>query len=360
MADKVLTIDVPDDDLVGIADAGNQDRVPPKKTEGAGGDADLGIDLLKDQVATLSKEREEDRKKVEAAQRDARDAQERARLQQQETVRARREADSARTEGIDAQRVAIDNAIAAAKSAGDSAESEYAAAFEAGDAKKAATAQRKIAKAEAELSQLEAGKAALPERAATTTGRAEADAGRGDRSDDTGRREPQPQTEDERIDAYIRQFSAPAQRWLREHRECVTNRARNLAVMAADEEAVEQGLKRDSAEYFEYIDRRMGYAKDTSGGNGSDQDRRHQQRHDGNGSNGSMASRASAPVRGSTSNGGEKSTSVDLTEGEQRTATDGTIIWNYGPNKGEPIGVREYARRKLAQQKAGRFETPYA
>jgi hypothetical protein len=357
MADRTLTIDIPDDDLEGIADAGNQDRPQPKDGGKQGDGADAGIEALKTQVSTLTQERDDDRKKAEDAERRRQQAEADARRERQDADRARREAESARTDGVDAQRVAIDNAIAAAQASADNAESEYATAFEAGDAKKVAAAQRRIAKAEAELAQLNAGKAVLADQPARTA--------RSDRSDDRSR-PAKSTTEQERIDAYIGQFTPSAQEWLRRHVECVTDKSKNYMAIAAHNEAMAQGHQQDTQAYWSFIDRKMGYdggTEDDDGGasTGRASQQRQQPHQDGNGSNGMAASRKSAPVRGSNGSGaGGRSTSVDLTLREQQMATDGTIVWNTGALKGEPIGVKEYARRKLAMAKEGRFETPYA
>ena len=65
----------------------------------------------------------------------------------------------------------------------------------------------------------------------------------------------------------------------------------------------------------------------------------------------------SAPI--SRGDGGDISSGgpavVKLSAGEARAATDGSIIWNAGPNKGEPIGVKEYARRKAIMMKQGQY-----
>jgi hypothetical protein len=41
---------------------------------------------------------------------------------------------------------------------------------------------------------------------------------------------------------------------------------------------------------------------------------------------------------------------VRLTKGEYERSMDGSLTWNYGPRKGEPIGPKEYARRKIAMR----------
>ena len=60
-------------------------------------------------------------------------------------------------------------------------------------------------------------------------------------------------------------------------------------------------------------------------------------------------------------NGG--ATEVRLSAAEARSATDGTLVWNYEDptgkgrfKKGEPIGIQEMARRKAALTKDGRYQ----
>ena len=36
-------------------------------------------------------------------------------------------------------------------------------------------------------------------------------------------------------------------------------------------------------------------------------------------------------------------------------ATDGTLTWNHGPKRGQPIGIAEFARRKAAMHAEGRY-----
>ena len=57
---------------------------------------------------------------------------------------------------------------------------------------------------------------------------------------------------------------------------------------------------------------------------------------------------------------------VRLSKGEAASATDGTLIWNYDDpsgqkrfRKGDPIGVQEMARRKLALQQAGQYDKSF-
>ena len=57
-------------------------------------------------------------------------------------------------------------------------------------------------------------------------------------------------------------------------------------------------------------------------------------------------------------------TEVRLTAGEARAATDGSVVWTYDDPKGkfkknDPVGTQEYARRKLAMQKQGRYDRSF-
>lgn len=357
--DDELVIDIPDDDLEGIEDSNEAPKA--KKADGAEeGERGSAWNDLKDQVQSLTKQRDDDRKARERAESDRRASEERERRARDDAAIAQRDAAVARTEGVEGQRVAIENAIAASKQALDAAEAELASAGEAGDWKKIAAAQRRIGETAAELKQLEAGKASLP---AATEGRV-----------DTRREERRVPTEDEKFDRYIGQFKPRVQDWLRKHPECVKDQSKNERVIRAHHVAMDQGLEDGSDEYFDFLDQKMGYATDDSGGDnvkpngkGGDPSLRAvpQQRQQPRQENRSMRVAPVSREGGGGSGGGGGGTQVTLTAGEQRNATDGTLTWNYDdPNgkfkKGDPIGIREMARRKAKMLKEGRYEIPYA
>jgi hypothetical protein len=138
-------------------------------------------------------------------------------------------------------------------------------------------------------------------------------------------------------EAYIGKFTQRSQEYLRQHRELVTNENKNKRMIAAHYEAEAEGHKPDSEAYFQFLDNKLGYA---------DAPKKAPSRMP-----------AGAPVsrgNGDIQSGGNGNI-VKLSSGEARAATDGSIVWNAGANKGEPIGVKEYARRKSLMIKSGQY-----
>jgi hypothetical protein len=137
------------------------------------------------------------------------------------------------------------------------------------------------------------------------------------------------------VEGYISRFSQRSQDYLRKNIEYVKDPVKNKKLVAAHYEAEAEGYTPDTDAYFEYLDSRL---------KGAAQPAKVEKE-----SHPSRKSTPAAPVsRGndlsSGGSGGERK--VKLTPNEARAATDGTIVWNTGPNKGKPIGVKEYARRK--------------
>lgn len=138
-------------------------------------------------------------------------------------------------------------------------------------------------------------------------------------------------------EAYIGKFTQRSQEYLRQHRELVTNENKNKRMIAAHYEAEAEGHKPDSEAYFQFLDNKLGYA---------DAPKKAPSRMP-----------AGAPVsrgNGDIQSGGNGNV-IKLSSGEARAATDGSIVWNTGANKGEPIGVKEYARRKSLMIKNGQY-----
>jgi hypothetical protein len=141
------------------------------------------------------------------------------------------------------------------------------------------------------------------------------------------------------VEAYCQGRTEPTAKWLREHSEWVTDPRKQAKLTGAHYDAVGEGLTPDTPEYFEHVEKRISLQR---GGNG----------------NGNGGRRPAIPnvVKNDPnthiSRGGRE---VYLTAGEAKAATDGSLIWNYGPNKGQPIGTGEYARRKAAMVAEGRY-----
>lgn len=288
----------------------------------------------------------------ERAEREAAEERTKRIAAQQEADRTRQERDVARTE-VETTRGAlnesqlgtVESGIAAAKAEADAAEREFHQAFESGDAAKTAAAQRKIARAEAKLVRLDEAKEDIEARTKATPEPA------------VRKVEPEaPRTQNaDPLEAYLAGRTEPTQRWLRDHKEWVTDPRKNAKLTSAHYSAVGDGLEPDTAAYFEHVETAIGL-KTNGTGNGAAKP------------NGSASVRRSAPPpaapvgasAGGTNGGGNE---VRLSRSEAAAATDGTHVWNYsdpsGQNrfkKGEPIGVQEFARRKLEMTRQGLYD----
>ena len=293
-------------------------------------------DALKAQLTELQAETAREKAGREAAER-------RATNEAQARHAAQTEVESTRTEIAETRLGTVEQGIAAAQTSSDAAKSEYKAAMEAGDWTKAAEAQERLADARSTLGRLTEAKADLEIQKATPQ-----------------RQQPRieaPQTQADPVEAFIAGRSAPTAKWLRDHpddaRALATNSdpRRAAKLNAADSDAVAEGFARDTPEYFKHVESFLGITKTngkTTNGNGQTQRR--------------AASAPVAPVA-SSAGGVSGGTEVRLSAGEARSATDGTLIWNYDDpsgqkrfKKGDPIGVQEFARRKLALKESGQYD----
>jgi hypothetical protein len=293
-------------------------------------------DALKAQLTELQAETAREKAGREAAER-------RATSEAQARHAAQTEVESTRTEIAETRLGTVEQGIAAATTEADAAQAEYTSAMEAGDWKKAGEAQRKIARAESTKVRLEEAKSDLEVQKA--------------QPQTAARRDIQSPPGDP-VEAFINGRSAPTQAWLRAHPEDAralalnTDPRRAAKLNAADSDAVAEGFARDTPEYFKHVETFLGITK-TNGkaatnGNGQTQRR--------------AASAPVAPVA-SSAGGVSGGTEVRLSAGEARSATDGTLIWNYDDpsgqkrfKKGDPIGVQEMARRKLALKESGQYD----
>jgi hypothetical protein len=75
---------------------------------------------------------------------------------------------------------------------------------------------------------------------------------------------------DDPVEAFCEGKTEPSARWLREHRDWVTNPQKNARLTSAHFDAVAEGLTPDSSEYFEHVERAIGLdrrsANDDRGG----------------------------------------------------------------------------------------------
>lgn len=280
----------------------------------------------------------------EAEKRRADDATARATTAEQEAARLRESETKARGETVESQIDAVANAINAATAEGDAAERDYAAAMSEGDFARAATAQRKMSGAEARLAQLNDAKSELDHaKKSAKPAATEREAVRGNP-----------------VDQFIASRTAPTATWLRAHPDVADSIVRGgdigQIVAGADAEARRKNIKLDTDEYFHLIETRLGLREEKRADAGADPDPDSKPRKKPVGG---------APMsRETTSDADASANRVTLTRGEQNNATDGTLVWTKNDKlvregkavAGQPIGLKEMARRKQAMGKQGYYD----
>lgn len=286
----------------------------------------------------------------EERERDARQRAERVAADERRAAEAaRKDAETARSEVTDSQLGHVTSGIAAAEAEASAAEAEYAKLLEEGKFAEAAKAQRKMARAEAEMVRLNEAKADIESRKETQKSAPREDVRKTDTSPASGG--------GDQFETYLSQFTQPTAKWLRDHRDWVEDTKKNAKLMAGHHDALAEGLKADSPEYFAHVETFIGLKQQTNGkGNGAA--RPAPQRRSG---------APVAPVNGGHSGGSSvMSNEVRLSRSEALAATDGTHVWNYDDpspqkrfKKGDVIGVQEFARRKLAMQKQGLYDKSF-
>jgi hypothetical protein len=162
-----------------------------------------------------------------------------------------------------------------------------------------------------------------------------------------------PRQADDPVEQYLSQFTERSQRWLRDHKEWISDPKKHARLLSAHHAAVADDYIADTDEYFKQVETILGMNK-TAETNGASKPQQ----------------RRSPPVAPVNASGGAGSVSggneVRLSKREAEAATDGTLVWNYpdptGQNrwkKGEPIGLQEAARRKLQMQKDGLYDRSF-
>lgn len=185
----------------------------------------------------------EHQKKVAQAEREARQQAEAFARQQAQKV------GHAYNEVQDSNLKIILNAIDATEQAAAGAERDYAAAMAAGDFQAAAKAQRLMSQAEAHLLQLQNGKNQLEESLQQTT-----------EGSVYAPEVPsfEPQVPQDPVETYAQRLTPKSAQWLREHPEAVDKIGR---LTRAHQDALEDGIQAESAEYFRYIEGRLGISQ---------------------------------------------------------------------------------------------------
>ena len=329
---------------------------------GAGSGRPEPAEDLAEQFKALQREAEGNRHARDEAVR-------RAQALEQEAIRARNSEAQARSQVAGSQYESIVSGIAAADAEAQAAEQEYAKAYDAGDALAMAKAQRKMAAAESQKVYLGAGKSDLEARH-----QAASEAPPQRRAEPAERR-----ASGDPVEAFLQSRTEPTRNWLRAHPEHARAFALNMAggastedvrraskLTAAHNDALAEGIDPDTPAYFSHLEAYIAPreapqktpASAGAGSNGATQQSQSRRR----------SSVPVAPVQassGGTQGGGP---TVRLSKGEVEAATDGlTLVWNYDDpspekkfKKGDAIGIREMAKRKLEMQKQGAYDKSIA
>ena len=187
----------------------------------------------------------EHQKRVAEAEREARKQAEFFARQQAQQV------GYARNEVQDSNLKIILNAIDATEQAAATAEREYVDAMNSGDHNRAIKAQRLIAQAESQLLQLQNGRQKLEESLQEPV-----------EGSVYEQQVPnfEPQIPQDPVEMYAERLAPKSAAWLRAHPEAV-NKLNKLS--RAHQDAIEDGVEPESDEYFQYIESRLGYERET-------------------------------------------------------------------------------------------------
>jgi hypothetical protein len=264
------------------------------------------------------------RGQLSVAEQRTRDAERRA----QEASQVARDASA---EVKDTRASAIDTEIASAATESTSLKAQLKAAWDAGDFEKATELQEKIADVRARLYDANKEKARIAQEV--------------QRPHEGAVRQ---RTREEQRQAMLDACTPASRAWLESHPECIDNPVKNSKAIAAHNEAIhEKGLAADTPDYFRFIEEQLGYSTVNT-----------KAKEPRNGTTRKVVESAPVDRGGGGSSGSEGGQKVELTRGELAAATDGTVVWNTGPNKGKPVGAKEYARRKLIGMQEGRYAAP--
>ena len=155
-----------------------------------------------------------------------------------------------RERSVSAEYESVVNAINALQSEADRAQSDLEASLAANDSRGAAEAQRRLTTASARLVSLEDGKAAWDQRREWERANP-----------------PRPQAPADPVEAQIESMthlSVKQRDWLRNHRDAMTDQAKNAYLGAAHWDAIRAGHAQDSEGYFAALEEKLGYRQATA------------------------------------------------------------------------------------------------
>lgn len=268
----------------------------------------------------------------------------RAEAAEAEAAKHRREAEESKKRETSSHLDTITTAISAANQEVETAKQAYKIARETGDINAEVEAADRLAIARADIRRLDEAKQDIEARKSAP------------RKDESAALDP--------VEAFARGRTAPTAQWVRNHPEYVRSERGMRKLTAADAIAQDEGFIPDTDEYFSRVEQYLGIGKTVS----ADEPRKvPTEAADVPHAKPRSAAPPVAPTAAVSSSGanGHGGQAVTLTRGEAAAATDGTHTWNYNDpkgkfKKGEPIGVQEFARRKLAMMRSGQYDRTFA
>lgn len=266
------------------------------------------------------------------------EAEEEASRHRNEAARSRDEAEIARKRETNSQLDTIKTAISASEQDVDGAKAAIRAAKASGDVEAEIEAQDRLAKARATLLRLDEAQQDMEARIKSPPKREAAPA--------------------DPVDAFCQGRTAPTAAWIRQHPEYVRSERGLKKLTAADAVAQAEDLIPDTPEYFARVEEYLGLKKAAP-------DEKKEAPTEASQVKPKTAAPPVAPGS-AVSSDRVAGSAVQLTKREADAATDGTLVWNYddpsGKNRfrrGDPIGLQEAARRKLALQKQGAYDRTF-
>jgi hypothetical protein len=326
MADEAeLEIKIIPDEEANVEAAQAADEKVTKKAEITTEVKDPAMQELMAQYKDLEgREAEKDRRLAEA---------------EREKERLRVEAEGAKKQVANSHLDTVTTALNSAKSDAEQAKRDIRVAKDAGDIDAEIEAQDRLAQARADERRLDEARSDLEARAKAPPKRQA------------------PPTDP--VEAYVQGRTAPTASWLRAHPEFITDTRKQAKLTAAHYDAEGDGLVADTPAYFAHVEKFLGIGGEAvtkAAPTEAAQVEPAKQRKGAPVAPGSAVSNNGA---------GSGATPVMLTRGEAAAAQDGTHVWNYDDPKGkfkknDPIGIQEFARRKVAMQKQGLYDKSYS
>jgi hypothetical protein len=274
------------------------------------------------------------------AERRAQEAEARRRQAENESARHKDEAETARKRETSSHLDTITTAISASEQDIESAKSAIRVAKAAQDVEAELEAIDRLTKARSTLLRLDEARQDIEARQKAPP--------------------PRKAPPNDPVEAFVQNRTPETTAWVRAHPQYVRSERGMRQLTAADAVAQAEDLLPDTPEYFARVEEYLGIGKK--------QEEPAVKAAPTEASQVQPKAKTSAPpvAPGSAVSGGNggSNTSVTLTAREAAAAQDGTHTWNWNdPNgkfkKGDPIGVQEFARRKLAMQRQGMYDRSY-